>query len=115
MTEEKGKVPLLKVLGVSPELRVLNALLDNPVFDLTAGEISDISGLKVAEVEEVLNKLRSWNIVEIKCEGEKKCYSLNTSGVSTLSWLGKGRKRDDILRTGYHRLKRTRKRCFREE
>ncbi|KXB01569.1 hypothetical protein AKJ41_01110 [candidate division MSBL1 archaeon SCGC-AAA259O05] len=79
MTEEKGKVPLLKVLGVSPELRVLNALLDNPVFNLTAGEISDISGLKVAEVEEVLNKLRSWNIVEIKCEGEKKCYSLNTS------------------------------------
>lgn len=76
---EREKTVLLKVLGTSPELEVVDALADNPVFDLTADEISDISGVDVGEVEDVLAKLEFWDVVDVKILEGEECYTLNTS------------------------------------
>lgn len=76
---EREKTVLLEVLGASPELEVVDALADTPVFDLTADEISDISGVDVGEVEDVLAKLEFWDVVDMKTFEGEECYTLNTS------------------------------------
>lgn len=66
MAGKQDKTVLLRVLGESPELKVIDSLVDNPVLDLTAEDISEVTGLETGKVEDVLEKLESWGIVEIK-------------------------------------------------
>lgn len=76
---DEGETILLRVLGRSPELEVIDVLADNPVLDLSVGEISEIAEMDASRVRGVLAKLESWNIVNVKSfEGQRR-YSLDTS------------------------------------
>lgn len=77
---EPDETVLLKVLGQSPELRVLDAFIDNPIFSLTVDDVSRISGLEQGEAEKVLETLQSWDILLDECKSaEEPCYALNHS------------------------------------
>ncbi len=76
MTEESL---LLRALGKSPQLRIVDFLLDNKLFDYSKKEIIDELGMSKTTLYNVWSELETLGIVKVSRKyGKTKLYKLNT-------------------------------------
>ncbi|MHC3128742.1 MAG: winged helix-turn-helix transcriptional regulator [Candidatus Bathyarchaeota archaeon] len=69
---------LIKALGNSPKLRIIDFLLDNKLFGFSKKEIIEGAGLSKTTFYKIWNDLNSLGIVEVSGSfGKTKLYKLN--------------------------------------
>jgi len=70
---------LVSVLGDHPKTKILAAFLGNPDIDFNRTKIADYAGLESKTVNEHLDTLRGWGMIEeTQQSGDSRQYSLNT-------------------------------------
>lgn len=78
----KGEVReslLLKALGRSPQLRIVDFLMDNKLFDFSKKEIIEALGMSKTTFYKVWGEIETLGIVKSERKfGKTKLYSLNT-------------------------------------
>jgi len=69
---------LIKALGNSPKLRIIDFFLDNKLFDFSKKEIIEGAGLSKTTFYKIWNDLHSLGIVRVsRTYGKTKLYKLN--------------------------------------
>ncbi|MHC3130130.1 MAG: winged helix-turn-helix transcriptional regulator [Candidatus Bathyarchaeota archaeon] len=69
---------LIKALGNSPKLRIIDFLLDNPFFDFSKKEIIEGAGLSKTTFYKIWNDLNTLGIIKVsRTYGKTKLYKLN--------------------------------------
>jgi len=70
---------LVSVLGDHPKTKILAAFIGNPDIDFNSTKIADYTGLESETVDEYLDTLRGWGLIEeTQQRGNSRQYSLNT-------------------------------------
>ena len=69
---------LIKTLGDSPKLRIIDFLLDNPLFDFTKKEIIEALGMSKRTFYKYFPDLEKYGIVKVSRRiGRAKLYKIN--------------------------------------
>ena len=69
---------LIKTLGNSPKLRIIDFFLDNPLFDFTKKEVIDALGMSKQTFYKYFKDLEKYEIVKVSRKiGRAKLYKLN--------------------------------------
>lgn len=69
---------LIKALGNSPKMRIIDFFLDNTLFDFSKKEIIEGAGLSKTTFYRIWNDLHSLGIVKVsRTFGKTKLYTLN--------------------------------------
>ena len=70
---------LIKTLGDSPKLRIIDFFLDNPLFDFTKKEVMEALGMSKRTFYKYFPDLEEYGIVKVSRKiGRVKLYKLNT-------------------------------------
>lgn len=77
-TEKKYESILIKTLGDSPKLRIINFFLDNPLFDFTKKEVIEALGMSKQTFYKYFPDLEKYGIVKVSRKiGKAKLYKIN--------------------------------------
>jgi len=69
---------LLKVLGDSPKLRIIDFFLDNPLFDFTKKEVIEALGMSKQTFYKYFADLENYGIVKVSRRiGKANLYKIN--------------------------------------
>ena len=69
---------LIKTLGYSPKLRIIDFFLDNPLFDFTKKEVIEALGMSKQTFYKYFQDLEKYGIVKVSRKiGRAKLYKLN--------------------------------------
>jgi len=69
---------LIKTLGDSPKLRIIDFFLDNPLFDFTKKEVIEALGMSKQTFYKYFPELEEYEIVKVSRRiGKAKLYKLN--------------------------------------
>lgn len=69
---------LIKTLGNSPKLRIIDFFLDNPLFDFTKKEVIEALGMSKQTFYKYFPELEEYEIVKVSRRiGKAKLYKLN--------------------------------------
>ena len=69
---------LIKTLGDSPKLRIIDFFLDNPLFDFTKKEVIEALGMSKQTFYKYFQDLENYEIVKVSRKiGRAKLYKLN--------------------------------------
>ena len=69
---------LIKTLGDSPKLRIIDFFLDNPLFDFTKKEVIEALGMSKQTFYKYFPDLEKYNIVKVSRKiGRAKLYKIN--------------------------------------
>ena len=82
-TATEGKSILLELFGETPEVRLIDFFMDNPLFDFTKKEIIEELRMNKRTLYRVLPKLEEEGIVIISRKiGRAKLYRINRNSVT---------------------------------
>jgi len=74
----REKSILLKMLGDSPKLRIIDFFLDNPFFDFTKKEVIEALGMNKQTFYKYFKEIEEEGIVEVSRKiGRAKLYKIN--------------------------------------
>jgi len=77
-TIKKYESILIKTLGDSPKLRIIDFFLDNPLFDFTKKEIIEALGMSKRTFYKYFPDLEKYGIVKVSRKiGRAKLYKIN--------------------------------------
>ena len=77
-TEKEYESILIKTLGNSPKLRIVDFFLDNPLFDFTKKEIIEALGMSKQTFYKYFPELEEYGMVKVSRKiGKAKLYKLN--------------------------------------
>ena len=77
-TRKEYQSILLKTLGDSPKLKIIDFFLDNPLFDFTKKEVIEALGLSKQTFYKYFPELEEYGIVEVSRKiGRAKLYKIN--------------------------------------
>ena len=77
-TTKRYESILLKALGDSPKLRIIDFFLDNPLFDFTKKEVIEALGMSKRTFYKYFPDLEKHGIVEVSRKiGRAKLYKIN--------------------------------------
>jgi len=77
-TEKKYESILIKTLGDSPKLRIINFFLDNPLFDFTKKDVIEALGMSKQTFYKYFPDLEKYGIVKVSRKiGRAKLYKIN--------------------------------------
>ena len=77
-TEKKYESILIKTLGDSPKLRIINFFLDNPLFDFNKKEVIEALGMSKQTFYKYFPDLEKYGIVKVSRKiGKAKLYKIN--------------------------------------
>lgn len=77
-TKKEYQSILLKTLGNSPKLRIIDFFLDNPLFDFTKKEVIEALGISKQTFYKHFPELEEYSIVEVSRKiGRAKLYKIN--------------------------------------
>jgi len=69
---------LLKMLGYSPKLRIIDFFLDNPLFDFTKKEVIEALGMSKQTFYKYFKDIEKYGIVNVSRKiGKAKLYKIN--------------------------------------
>jgi DNA-binding transcriptional ArsR family regulator len=69
---------LLKTLGDSPKLRIIDFFLDNPLFDFTKKEVIEALGMSKQTFYKYFKNIEKYGIVNVSRKiGRAKLYKIN--------------------------------------
>ncbi len=69
---------LIKTLGDSPKLRIIDFFLDNPLFDFTKKEVIEALGMSKQTFYKYFQDIEKYGIVKVSRKiGRAKLYKLN--------------------------------------
>ena len=69
---------LLKTLGDSPKLRIIDFFLDNPLFDFTKKEVIEALGMSKQTFYKYFKDIEKYGIVNVSRKiGKAKLYKIN--------------------------------------
>jgi len=69
---------LLEALGRTPELRLIDFFMDNPLFDFTTREINEALGMNKRTLYKALPRLKAMAIMKVSRKiGKAKLYTIN--------------------------------------
>jgi len=69
---------LIKMLGNSPKLRIIDFFLDNPLFDFTKKEVIEALGMSKQTFYKYFPELERYEIIEVSRKiGRAKLYRIN--------------------------------------
>jgi AraC-like DNA-binding protein len=69
---------LLKMLGYSPKLRIIDFFLDNPLFDFTKKEVIEALGMSKQTFYKYFKDIEKYGIVNVSRKiGRAKLYKIN--------------------------------------
>jgi len=75
--KEYGSI-IIKTLGDSPKLRIIDFFLDNPLFDFTKKEVIEALGMSKQTFYKYFPELEEYEIVKVSRRiGKAKLYKLN--------------------------------------
>ena len=76
-TKKEYQSILLKTLGDSPKLRIIDFFLDNPLFDFTKKEVIEALGISKQTFYKYFPELEEYGIVEVSRKiGRAKLYKI---------------------------------------
>ena len=77
-TKKRYRSILLKTLGDSPKLRIIDFFLDNPLFDFTKKEVIEALGMSKQTFYKYFADIEKYGIVSVSRRiGKAKLYKLN--------------------------------------
>jgi transcription initiation factor IIE alpha subunit len=77
--EKEYESILVKTLGVSPKLRIIDFFLDNMLFDFTKKEVIEALGMSKQTFYKYFPDLEEYGIVQVSRKiGRAKLYKINT-------------------------------------
>jgi DNA-binding transcriptional ArsR family regulator len=77
-TKKKHKSFLIKILGDSPKLRIIDFFMDNPFFDFTKKEIIEALGMSKRTFYKYFADIEEYGIVKVSRKiGNAKLYKIN--------------------------------------
>lgn len=77
-TRNKYSSIILKTLGDSPKLRIVDFFLDNPMFDFTKKEVIEALGMSKQTFYKYFPELEEYEIVKVSRRiGKAKLYRIN--------------------------------------
>jgi len=77
-TRKEYQSILLKTLGDSPKLRIIDFFLDNPLFDFTKKEVIEALGISKQTFYKYFPELEEYGVVEVSRKiGRAKLYKIN--------------------------------------
>jgi len=77
-TRKEYESIIIKTLGDSPKLRIVDFFLDNPLFDFTKKEIIDALGMSKQTFYKYFPDLEEYGIVKVSRRiGRAKLYKIN--------------------------------------
>jgi len=77
-TKREYQSILLKTLGDSPKLRIIDFFLDNPLFDFTKKEVIEALGMSKQTFYKYFADIENYGIVSISRRiGKAKLYKIN--------------------------------------
>ncbi|MEM3579974.1 MAG: winged helix-turn-helix domain-containing protein [Candidatus Bathyarchaeia archaeon] len=77
-TEKACESVLIKTLGDSPKLRIVDFFLDNPLFDFTKKEVIEALGMSKQTFYRYFPELEEFGIVKVSRKiGKAKLYKIN--------------------------------------
>ena len=77
-TEKEYQSILLKTLGDSPKLRIIDFFLDNPLFDFTKKEVIEALGMSKQTFYKYFGDVEKYGIVEVSRKiGRASLYKIN--------------------------------------
>jgi len=77
-TDKRYESILIKTLGDSPKLRIINFFLDNPLFDFTKKEVIEALGMSKQTFYKYFPGLEKYGIVKVSRKiGRAKLYRIN--------------------------------------
>jgi len=76
--KKKYESILIKTLGESPKLRIIDFFLDNPLFDFTKKEVIEALGMSKQTFYKYFPDLEKYGIVKVSRKiGRAKLYKIN--------------------------------------
>ncbi|MEM2631359.1 MAG: winged helix-turn-helix domain-containing protein [Candidatus Bathyarchaeia archaeon] len=76
--EKEFESILIKTLGDSPKLRIVDFFLDNPLFDFTKKEVIEALGMSKQTFYKYFPELEEFGIVKVSRKiGKAKLYKIN--------------------------------------
>ncbi|MEM2995494.1 MAG: winged helix-turn-helix domain-containing protein [Candidatus Bathyarchaeia archaeon] len=77
-TKKKFESILIKTLGNSPKLRIVDFFLDNPLFDFTKKEVIEALGMSKQTFYKYFPELEEYGVVKVSRKiGKAKLYRIN--------------------------------------
>lgn len=77
-TKKKYQSILLRILGDSPKLRIIDFFLDNPLFDFTKKEVIEALGMSKQTFYKYFPDIEKYGIVEVSRRiGRARLYKIN--------------------------------------
>ena len=77
-TKKEYRSILLKTLGDSPKLRIIDFFLDNPLFDFTKKEVIEALGMSKQTFYKYFPEIEEYGIVVVSRKiGRAKLYKIN--------------------------------------
>ncbi len=77
-TNKEHESIIIKTLGDSPKLRIIDFFLDNPLFDFTKKEVIDALGMSKQTFYKYFPDLEKYGIVKVSRRiGKAKLYRIN--------------------------------------
>ncbi|MEM3601465.1 MAG: winged helix-turn-helix domain-containing protein [Candidatus Bathyarchaeia archaeon] len=77
-TEKRYESILIRTLGDSPKLRIVDFFLDNPLFDFTKKEVIEALGMSKQTFYKYFPELEEFGIVKVSRKiGKAKLYRVN--------------------------------------
>jgi DNA-binding transcriptional ArsR family regulator len=77
-TKKEYESLLIKTLGDSPKLRIIDFFLDNPMFDFTKKEVIEALGMSKQTLYKYFPDLEEYGVVEVSRKiGKAKLYKIN--------------------------------------
>ena len=78
MTYKPNETLLLKYLGASPILRIIDFFLDNPLFDFTKKEVIEALGMSKQTFYKYFSDIEKYGMVTVSRRiGKAKLYKIN--------------------------------------
>jgi DNA-binding transcriptional ArsR family regulator len=77
-TKKEYESIIIKTLGDSPKLRIINFFLDNPIFDFTKKEVIEALGMSKQTFYKYFPELEEYEVVKVSRRiGKAKLYKIN--------------------------------------
>lgn len=76
-TKKNYETLLLKTLGRSPKLRIIDFFLDNPLFDFTKGEVMNALGMSKRRFDKCFADIEQFGLVAVSRRGKARVYRIN--------------------------------------
>lgn len=77
-TEKRHESIIIKTLGDSPKLRIVDFFLDNPLFDFTKKEVIEALAMSKQTFYKYFPELEEYGIVKVSRKiGKAKLYKIN--------------------------------------